>query len=307
MQMTRRDVLLLAALSLVWGASFMFIRVADREIDPWALVFLRVLLGAAVLVPLALLAGRRRALRQARDAWPALLFLGAVNTAVPFLLFAWSETRITSSLAAILQAAAPIFTVLIALALGFERVGGRRLAGVFVGFAGVALLLGSPGGGGILAAGAVVLAAFGYACGATFASRKLSGVDPLVIGAGSCVAATLITAPLGIAHLPASIPGWKETGSLVVLGLAGTGIAYVMMFALLASAGPSRAILVTYTIPPVALAYGAVLLGEQLRWESIAGLALILGGVAFAAGKRADKPVVRSGTLDSANTAWESP
>src|SRR4051794_7218996 len=118
MEMTRRDVLLLAALSLVWGASFMFIRVADRAIDPWALVFLRVLLGAAVLVPLALLAGGRRALRQARDAWPALLFLGAVNTAVPFLLFAWSETRITSSLAAILQAAAPIFTVLIALVLG---------------------------------------------------------------------------------------------------------------------------------------------------------------------------------------------
>jgi drug/metabolite transporter (DMT)-like permease len=301
--MTRRDMLLLAALSLIWGASFMFIRVADRQIDPWALVFLRVGFGAAVLVPAALFAGHRRALGQARDAWWALLFLGVVNTAVPFLLFSWSETRITSSLAAILQAAAPIFTVLIAVALGLERVGGRRLAGFLVGFAGVALLLGSPGGGGVLAALAVVLAAFCYACGATFASRKLAGVEPLVIGAGSCVAATVITAPMGIATLPASMPGWKETGSVVVLGLVGTGVAYVIFFALIASAGPSRSVLVTYTIPPVALVYGVLLLGEPLRWEGLVGLALILAGVAFAAGKPAP---ARSETVDPANTAWES-
>ena len=305
--MTRRDLILLAALSLIWGASFMFIRVADREIDPWALVFLRVGLGALVLVPAALVTGRGRALRQARDTWWALLFLGVVNTAVPFLLFSWSETRITSSLAAILQAAAPIFTVLIGVALGLERVGGRRLAGFLVGFAGVALLLGSPGGGGILAALAVVLAAFCYACGATFASRKLTGVDPLVIGAGSCVVATIVTAPPGIAKFPTSVPGWKETGSVVVLGLVGTGIAYVLFFALIASAGASRSVLVTYMIPPVALVYGAVLLGEPIRWEAIAGLVLILAGVAFAAGKRREPMETRSGTLDSANTAWESP
>jgi drug/metabolite transporter (DMT)-like permease len=305
--MTRRDMLLLVALSLIWGASFMFIRVADRQIDPWALVFLRVGLGALVLVPLALASGRGRALRQAREAWWGLLFVGVVNTAVPFLLFSWSETRITSSLAAILQAATPVFAVLIGVVLGLERIGGRRLAGFLVGFAGVALLLGSPGGGGVLAALAVVLAAFCYACGATFASRKLAGVDPLVIGAGSCVVATVVTAPLGIAKLPASMPGWKETGSVVVLGLVGTGIAYVMFFALIASAGPSRTVLVTYLVPPVALFYGAVLLGEPLRWESIAALALILAGVAFAAGKRPESAETRSGSLDPANTAWESP
>ena len=305
--MNRRDAVLLVALSLIWGASFMFIRVADRELDPWALVFFRVLLGAVVLVPIALAVGGGGALRQARAAWWALIVLGIVNTAVPFILFSWSETRITSSLAAILQAAAPIFTVLIAVALGLERVGGRRLAGFLVGFAGVALLLGSPGGGGILAALAVVLAAFCYACGATFASRKLSGVDPLVIGAGSCVVATVVAAPLGLAHLPATVPGWKETGSVLALGLAGTGIAYVMLFALLASVGPSRTILVTYMIPAIAVAYGVLLLGEPLRWESLAGLALILAGVAFAAGGRRDRSAEkRSSAVDSANTAWES-
>src|SRR5262249_7132244 len=149
-------------------------------------------------------------------------------TAMPFLLFAWAETRITSSLAGILQAAAPIFTVLIAVGLGFERVGGRRLAGFLVGFAGVALLLGSPGGGGILAAPAVLLAASCYACGGIFASRKLAGVDPFVIGAGSCVVAAALTAPAGLTRLPHAMPGWKETGSVLALGLAGTGIAYVM-------------------------------------------------------------------------------
>src|SRR5262249_14282667 len=230
MEMTRRDAVLLAALTLIWGASFMFIRVADREIDPWALVFFRVLLGALVLVPLALVAGRGRALGQARAPWWALIGVGTVNTAIPFLLFAWAETRITSSLAGILQAAAPIFTVLIAVGLGLERVGGRRLAGVLVGFAGVALLLGSPRGGGILAALAIVLAAFGSASGSTFAPRKLAGVDPLVIGAGSCVVAAVLTAPVGLARLPSHMPGWKESGSVLLLGLAGTGIAYVMLF-----------------------------------------------------------------------------
>jgi drug/metabolite transporter (DMT)-like permease len=283
----------------------MLIRVADREIDPWALVFLRVGLGAAVLVPLALLTGRGRAVAQARAAWRPLFVLGTVNTAVPFLLFAWAETRITSSLAGLLQGAAPIFTVLIAVGLGLERVGSRRLAGFLVGFAGVAILVGSPGGGGLLAALAIVLAAFCYAVGSTFASRRLTGVDPFVIGAGSCVVATALTAPLGIARFPDSLPGWKEGGSVLALGLAGTGIAYVMVFALLASAGPSRTILVTYTIPAVALAYGVVLLGEPLRWVSLAGLALILAGVVFAAGK--PPPAKRSGTLDSANAAWESP
>jgi drug/metabolite transporter (DMT)-like permease len=117
----------------------------------------------------------------------------------------------------------------------------------------------------------------------------------------------VLTAPVGLARLPSTVPGWKETGSVLLLGFAGTGIAYVMLFALIASAGASRTILVTYTIPAVALAYGVLLLGEPLRWESLAGLALILCGVAFAAGRRADRePKERSAALDPANTAWES-
>ena len=102
------------------------------------------------------------------------------------------------------------------------------------------------------------------------------------MGAGSCVVATLLTAPLGVAHLPSAVPGWKEVTSVAVLGLIGTGVAYMILFALLRSAGPSRAILVTYTIPAVAVLYGVLLLGEPLRTISVVGLGLILAGVALA-------------------------
>ena len=281
--MSRRDLVLIAVLSLIWGASFMFIRVADRQFDPFALVFFRVLFGCAVLIPAVLLRLGRSGLARAREAWWKLAILGLINTAIPFLLFSWSETRITSSLAGILQAAAPIFTAVLAVWFGHERVIGKRLAGVLVGLAGVALLVGNSGGGGLLAALAVVLAAFGYASGATFASATLADVDPVVIAAGACAFATVLTAPLGLARLPAHVPGWKEIGSVVALGVAGTGIAYILSFVLLRSAGPNRSILVTYTIPGVAVLYGWLLLGEPLRLVSLAGLALILAGVALAA------------------------
>ena len=212
-QMTRRDLRMLAALSLIWGASFMFIRVADRQFDPFALVWLRAAPRLRRARP-----GRARG-RRARRA-PAgagalgrcCSALGAINTAIPFLLFAWAETRITSSLAGILQAAAPIFTVMLGARFLHERVGGTRLAGVADRAAlGVALLVGSPGGGGTLAALAVVLAAFGYASGAVFAAARLSDTEPLVIAAGACVVATVLTTPVGVPQLPSSVPGWKET------------------------------------------------------------------------------------------------
>jgi len=176
--------------------------------------------------------------------------------------------------------------VLLAVKFGRERVTGSRLAGVLVGFAGVALLVGAPGGAGLLAALAVVLAALCYAGGITYGARMLAGTEPIVVAAGSTVVATLLTAPLGVSRLPASVPGWKEMASVVVLGLAGTGLAYVLYFAVLGSAGPSRTVLVTYLVPGVALLYGAALLAEPVRPAAVAGLALVLAGVAFAARTR---------------------
>lgn len=280
--MSRRSIVMLLALAAIWGASFMFIKVAVREVDPLALVWLRVLLGALVLVPIALLVSGRRGVTQARGASGRLLALGLINSALPFLLIAWAETRIDSGLTAILQAAAPLFTVMIATRIGDERVNGSRLAGFLMGFVGVALLVGADVGGGLLPSLAVVLAALSYAAASVFAGRAFRETEPLIIAAGSMIGAAIVMAPFGLATLPGSIPGWKETASVVVLGVVGTGIAYLLYFELLRDAGASRSILVTYLVPPVALAYGVLLLGESLQAAAIAGLALILGGVALA-------------------------
>jgi drug/metabolite transporter (DMT)-like permease len=286
--MNRRHALMIAALSLIWGASFMFIKVAVRQFDPAALVWLRLMFACAVLVPAALLAEGRGALRDARAAWVWLALLGVVNTAIPFLLISWAEIRLDSGLAAILQAAAPIFSAVISTRFGGDRVTGLRLAGVLVGFAGVGLLVGSPGGGGLPAALAVVLAALAYAIGANFGAHLTAGTQPVVVGAASTAVAAIVVTPIGIATLPGSLPGLKACASVAVLGLLATGIAYIVLFELLHGAGATRSILITYLIPGVALAYGVLLLGEPLRPVAVAGLALVLGGVALAGrGRRA--------------------
>jgi drug/metabolite transporter (DMT)-like permease len=273
---------MLLALAAIWGASFMFIKVAVRQVDPLALVWLRVVLAAIVLVPTALVVVGRPGVEEARAAAGRLVGLGLLNSALPFALISWAETRIASGLAAILQAAAPLFTVMIAAGIGHERAKGFRLAGFLVGFVGVAMLVGAHVGGGLLPALAVVLAALSYSAAGLFTVRRLREIEPLVIAAGSMVGAAIVMTPFGLATLPGSLPGWKETASVVVLGIVGTGIAYVLYFEMIREAGASRSILVTYLVPPVALAYGVLLLGESIQVDAIAGLALILGGVTLA-------------------------
>ena len=280
--MSRRSTVMLLALAAIWGASFMFIKVAVREFDPLTLVWLRVLLAAVVLVPVALVVVGRTGVAQARASAGRLTALGLMNSALPFALISWAETRIDSGLTAMLQAAAPLFTVMIATRIGDERVTGSRLVGFLVGFVGVSLLVGSHTRGGLVPALAVILAALSYSAAGIFASRQLRDTEPLVVAAGSMIGAAILTAPFGLATLPGSVPGWKETASVAVLGVVGTGIAYVLYFVMLREAGASRSILVTYLVPPVALAYGVLLLGEPLQVAAVAGLALILGGVALA-------------------------
>jgi drug/metabolite transporter (DMT)-like permease len=275
---------MLAALALIWGASFMFIKVGVRELDPAALVWLRLVLAALVLVPTALVVLGRTAIEESRARLGPLAVLGVVNATVPFLLLTWAETRIDSGLAAVLQSTAPIFTLLISIGLGDERYDLTRAVGLLVGLVGVVVLVGGVGGegGDLLAAFAVVVSALCYAVGSVYAAHALGRTEPLVIGAGSLVVASIAVAPFGIATLPTSPPGWKVTASVVTLGVVGTGIAYILYFALLRGAGPSRAILVTYLVPAVAVVYGIVLLGEPLLLATVVGLGLILAGVALA-------------------------
>ncbi|MDX6513155.1 MAG: hypothetical protein QOE36_2659 [Gaiellaceae bacterium] len=285
--MSRRHLTMLLVLAAIWGSSFMFIKIGVRNgFAPSTLVFLRMLLGALTLLPIVLVAvGAQEAVRQLRTAWLPLVIIGAANSAVPIWALSWAEKRIDSGLAAVLQASAPLFTAL--LAFGFshaDRVRGARLAGLVVGFGGVALLVGVQPSGDLLACVAVVFTALCYAGSALYAARGLPTLSPLVTSLGALTAATVLLAPAGIAQAPSSSPPLKAWGSILVLGVAGTGVAYILYYALLAGAGASTSILVTYLVPAIALGYGVVLLGEPLTATSVAGLALVLLGVALGTG-----------------------
>ena len=286
--MSRRHLAMLAALSLIWGASFMFIKVAVRALDPSTLIAARIGLGAltlALIVPA--LVGPRRTLAELRRHAPSLVLVGLVNTAAPFWLLSWGETRIDSGLAAIIQGAVPIFGAVVAF--GFfpaQRVTGLRLAGLGIGFVGVALTVGAQPGGQLLGALAVVGMATCYAIGGLLTGHRLAGAPPQVVTLGTTAAAALAVLGPGIAQAPAHLPGWKVIGSVLALAVVGTALAYLLFFALIRGAGFSRASLVTYLVPPIALGYGAVFLGESFGAAALGGLVLILAGVALASRAR---------------------
>jgi drug/metabolite transporter (DMT)-like permease len=277
---------MLLALAALWGASFMFIKVGVRELHPTTLVCLRLGIGALTLAPfLVVRLGVRESARQMR-AWAGPLVLtGLVNSAIPIVSLSWAEKRIDSGLAAVIQAAAPLFTALLALFfVRSERVSGSRLVGLLLGFGGVALLVGVQPSGDLTAALAVVFSALCYAVAALYAARRLAGVPPLVSSVGALGAATLALLPLALTHLPSHFPSWEVTGAVLALAVGGTGVAYLLYYALLAGAGASKSILVTYLVPALALGYGAVFLGEPVTGAAVVGLALVLGGVALGTG-----------------------
>ncbi len=283
---SRRHLVMLIALAAVWGSSFMFIKVAVEEMAPAEVVFGRVLIGALALLPaVRYVVGWQRMLAELRRfAWP-LVVLAVFNVSVPFWFLTWSEKRLDSGLAAVLQASMPLFTAL--LAFGFshgDRVTGGRLIGVLVGFLGVVLLVGAQPRGDVLSALAVLLTAFCYAGSALYAGTRLAKAPPIVTSLGTLVVATVTMLPLGAAQLPDHVPSWKAIGSVLALGAAGLSVAYLLYFALITGAGASYAALVTYLVPALALGYGAAFLDEAITASALGGLALILAGVALGTG-----------------------
>jgi drug/metabolite transporter (DMT)-like permease len=280
--MSRRHLVMLLALAAIWGASFLFIKVGVRDYEPSALVFFRIVLAALTLLPIALAAN---VLAGLASAWKELVVMGALNSAIPFWLLTFGETRVDSGLAAVIQAAAPIFTVLLAIRYDpSQKATGLRLAGIVVGFLGVALLVGAQRGGDVVAALAIVLCALCYAAAALYGGRRLAHLPPTGMALGTMVAAMVLVAPVALLQLPGETPGWKSTASIVVLGVVGTGLAYILYFEIILGAGASRAILVTYLVPAMALLYGAVFLDEAVTAVALGGLALVLAGVALGTG-----------------------
>ena len=277
---------MLSALALLWGASFMFIKVAVRELAPATLIMGRLGTAALTLLVVAFVSvGGRETLAELRAHWRWLAGVALVNTALPFWLLSWGETRIDSGLASIIQASVPLFNAAIAFGFFHEfRVTGAKLAGVGIGFVGVALLVGAQPNGKVLGALAVVGMALCYAAGGLLMGRHLQPVRPLVVALSSTAVSALVALPAGIAQAPRSAPGWKAIGSVLALGIPGTALAYLLFFALILRAGSAYASLVTYLIPPIALAYGAIFLGESFGAAAFAALVLILGGVALGTG-----------------------
>jgi drug/metabolite transporter (DMT)-like permease len=264
----------------------MLIKIADRQLAPSTLIFARIGSAAVVLAAFAVWRlGARDTLAELRAAWRWLVVVGLGNTALPFWLLSWGEKRLDSGLASIIQGAVPIFNALLAFAFFRElRVSGLKLLGLAIGFVGVALLVGAQPHGKLLAAFAVVGMALCYAFGSLVAGRYLKGTPPVIVALASCVVATIASAPAGVIQAPAGMWHGETIMAIVVLGVVGTAIAYLLFFEVIRTAGPSYATLVTYLVPPIALGYGAIFLGERFGVYAFVGLALILGGVALATG-----------------------
>jgi drug/metabolite transporter (DMT)-like permease len=280
--------------SAIWGASYLQIKIALDHLNASVIVFTRVALAAAILyVAVRLRADRGRAFSFARRHPGRIAILGLLSIALPFMLIAYGETQISSGLTGILVAPGPLFVALFAPFLDpSERVDRRGAVGLLIGFAGVIVLVGIDtvhDFGEFVGSLAVLGAACSYGLGAMYAKLRLAhaGVPSLVMSLFSCAAAALITLPFAAVTVSGANPDLGEIAAVVSLGVIGTALAFVLYYSLIAETGAGRASLVGYMIPSIALAYGAILLGEHITPASIVGLALILGGVALA-GVRAE-------------------
>ena len=290
--MRRRDLIDLVLLAAIWGASFLFTRVAAPAFGPLALAEVRVAIAAAMLVPLL---AWRADLTELRRHAPLFLLQGAVNTAIPFALFAYAALTITAGLASILNATAPLFTALVAWLWLRERLTPLQWLGMAIGIVGVVWLSADKAqfaiGGSAWAIGAGVLASVSYGVSASVVKRYFTGVRPLAVAAGSQSAAALLLLPFAIFSWPAGVLRASDWGAAIALGVLCTGLAYILYFRLIARVGPATAMTVTFLIPAFAMLWGGLFLGEAVTGTMLAGCAVILAGTALATGMiRARRP-----------------
>jgi drug/metabolite transporter (DMT)-like permease len=281
--MDRRSWLWLLGLASIWGASYMFIKIGLRDLSPSGVAFLRVALAAAVLMPVA---AARGALQGLGGRVGVLVVLAAVQVAGPFYLIPLGEQQISSALAGILVATSPIFTALLAIWVDREeRSEGARFVGVGLGVAGVIALFGLDLGSGAALLGglAVVAASLGYSIGAFILKHRLVGVRPLGVVACVMSASAMLLLPAAVTTAPSGFPDAGPVAAVTVLGILGTGIAFVIFYWLIGTVGPARSMLVSYIAPGFAVIYGAALLGETITGATILGLALVVMGSWLAA------------------------
>ncbi|WP_216895712.1 DMT family transporter [Nocardia alni] len=273
--MTRRGWVLFLAMGVIWGVPYAMISIAVRDFDPVVVAFGRTLIGALLLLPIALYT---KALGPVLRRWPWLLAYTLAEITGPWLLIGSAETKLASSTVGLLIAAVPLIAVVIVAALGHDRIDARRLVGLIIGFAGVATLVGlSMDFSDMAAFAAIGVTAVGYAIGPIIINRKLADLPSMGVVTASLALAALIYTPFAAWRWPARITapaGWS------VLGLAAicTAAAFLVFFALIAEVGPARATVITYINPVVALLLGVALLGEPITIGMAIGFPLVILG-----------------------------
>jgi drug/metabolite transporter (DMT)-like permease len=285
----RGYVALLLLLAAIWGASFMFIKIAVDELAPTTTMALRLVFSAIPLLAIVVYKrGFAPATGEMRSIVRAAMILGVLSTALPFTLIAWGETRIDSGVAAIGNASMPIFVALLALRFRkSERATGSKAVGVVLGLIGVGVLAGvNPEGGwaGVAGTLAVIVASISYAVSTLYIQTLLDNVHNDVLAAASVTWGAIFLAPIGALQAPSHIPSWGVIGSVLALALLGTVAGQLLYFRLVYQYGSARASLVVYLLPVTALFYGALLLDEPITASAIVGLVLILTGTALGSG-----------------------
>ncbi|NQD36721.1 DMT family transporter [Permianibacter sp. IMCC34836] len=283
--MKPRDLIELLVLAAIWGSSFLFMRVAAPEFGPVPLIFIRV--GIAMVFLLAILSWQG-GLASLRGKTGHFALVGAINSAIPFSLFAFATLSLTAGFTAVLNASVPLFGALVAYFWLADKLSLPRIVGLIVGFLGVLVLvwgkISFKDNGSGWAVVAALVASLSYGISANYTKRFLTGVSPLAIATGSQIAATILLLPLAALYWPDSMPSAKSWFSVLALGIACTGIAYILFFRLIAHVGPLKAVAVTYLLPVFGMLWGTLFLSESVTSNMILGCLVILLGVALAAG-----------------------
>ncbi len=295
--MSRRGWLLFAAMGVIWGIPYLLIKVAVDELAPSTLVLGRTAVAVVLLLPVALARGR---LGEVARAWRPVLVFAAVEVMAPWLLLGVAEQRLSSSLTGLLIAGVPLVGAALAvLARSDDRLDGRRLVGLLLGFAGVAALVGfEVDGGDAHAAVAVAVVAICYAVGPLILSRWLAHLSGLGVITASLALTTLVYLPIGLAQAPSTRPSGDVLLAVLTLGVVCTAVAFLVFFALIAEVGPTRATVITYVNPVVALLLGVSLLDERFTAATALGFGLVLAGSVLATRRSGARAEARTDDLE---------
>jgi len=288
--MPATQLLALFSLAAIWGASFMFMRVAAPEFGIYTLVFIRTVLAALVLLPFVIYA---KAVPAMFKHWRSIAVIGLVNTAVPFVLFNYSSLHLQAGVNAILNATAPMFAAIVAWLWLKDKLTPVGIAGLIVGFIGVATISiekVSLDGVSLLPVLTALGATTCYGISACYIKKSLTDLNPIALATGSQIAASVLLLPAALLDWPDTMPSNAAWGSAVTLAIFGTGIAYLLYFYLIGKAGPAKAITVGYLVPLFGIVWGILLLDERLSLHVLTGGGLILLGVMLTTGFFTKKP-----------------